>query len=35
MVRTTAIITRLLYFKTVYNDTFLTKNTQGDKHRSN
>ena len=35
MVRATAIITRFLYFKTAYSDTFLTKNTQGDKHRSN
>ena len=35
MVRATAIITRFLYFKTIYNSTFLTKNTQEDKHRSN
>ena len=35
MVRDTAIITRFLYFKTVYNDTFLAKSTQEDKHRSN
>ena len=30
MFRATAIITRFLYFETVYNDTFLTKNTQED-----
>ena len=35
MVRATYIITRFLYFKTVYNDTFFAKNTQEDKHRSN